>query len=62
MTHLAEKGRELPVEERQTSVAEQQPQVTGQQPASTGTYEGEFAVSKGAGYPSAMPVSGQDGV
>lgn len=37
----------------------QQPQVTDQQPTSTATYEGELAVSKGAGYPSATQISGQ---
>ena len=56
----AEKGRELPaVEPQQTPVVEQQPQLADQQPTSTATYKGEYAVNKGAGYPSAMPVSGQ---
>ena len=60
MSTKADKGRDLPaVEPQQTPVAVQQPQVTDQQPTSTATYEGEFAVSKGAGYPSATQISGQ---
>lgn len=60
MSTKADKGRDLPaVEPQQTPVAVQQPQVTDQQPTSTATYEGEFAVSKGAGNPSATQISGQ---